>query len=134
MDEFNTNRAGRAAQRALAHEVTKLVHGEDVVSDVLEVTQILFGGEVLTDNAYQKIKNTFATTPIAAGTPLLEALVALSLAGSNTEARRFVSEGAVSINSDKVDLEKTTITTDDFHDGIVVVRRGKNSVAIASAK
>lgn len=130
--EFNTNRAGRGAQRALAHEVTKLVHGEQVVSDVLEVSQILFSGLPLEDSSYNKIKNTFATNQIAVDAPVLEALVTLGLASSNTEARRFVTDGAVTLNNDKITADKQTLSSDDFHDGVCVVRRGKNAVAVAS--
>jgi tyrosyl-tRNA synthetase len=131
MTEFATNKADRGAQRALAHEVTKLVHGEKVASQVLEATQVLFSGIALDDKAYDSIKNTFTTTPVADDAPLLEALVTLGLASSNTEARRFVNEGAITLNNDKVSGDKQTLSTDDFINGILVVRRGKNSVAVA---
>jgi tyrosyl-tRNA synthetase len=131
INEFGTDRASRAAQRALAFEVTRLVHGEDTVSDVLKVTQLLFGGEALHDDGYKAIKHVFQSSPVASDAPLLEAIVTVGLAISNTEARRFVSEGAVSINDEKITLEKQTLTKDDFHHEIAVFRRGKNAVAIA---
>jgi tyrosyl-tRNA synthetase len=131
MSEFAADKASRAAQRALAHEVTKLVHGEQVVSDVLETTQQLFSGEPLSDEAYKRIKTTFSAHEVAEDAPLLEALVSVGLASSNTEARRFVAEGAISVNNDKVSLEKQSLGSADFHDGICVLRRGKNSLAIA---
>ncbi|HEY1064094.1 MAG TPA: tyrosine--tRNA ligase [Candidatus Saccharimonadales bacterium] len=131
MEEFNANRGARAAQRALAHEVTKIVHGEQVVSEVLEVTQLLFGGMPLEGGDYAKIVHVFQTTPLAADTPLLESLVSLGLASSNTEARRFVADGAVRINNDQATSDKQTLSASDFHDGITVVRRGKNAVAVA---
>ena len=132
MAEFNANKSARAAQRTLAQEVTRLVHGEQTVNDVLAVTQLLFSGVPLDDAAYDKIKTTFASTHLEPETPLLEALVALGLAVSNTEARRFVSEGAISINSVKISADKQTVSADDFHGGVAVFRRGKNAVAIAS--
>lgn len=132
MDEFNTNRSGRAAQRALANEVTRLVHGEQVLSDVLEVTQLLFSGLPLEGDAFAKIGQVFQTVPLAVDTPLLEAIVSLGLASSNTDARRFVTDGAISFNGVRVESNKTVITNEDFHDAILVARRGKNSVAVAS--
>jgi hypothetical protein len=42
-----------------------------------------------------------------------------------------VAEGAISVNNDKVSLEKQSLGSADFHDGICVLRRGKNSLAIA---
>lgn len=130
MTEFATNKSDRGAQRALAHEVTKLVHGEEVASQVLEATQVLFSGVALNDKAYESIKNTFSATPVAADAPLLEALVTLGLASSNTEARRFVAEGAITLNNDRVGPEKQALSSGDFLSGILVVRRGKNSVAV----
>lgn len=131
MNEFNENRGGRAAQRALAHEVTKLVHGEQVVSEVLEVTQLLFSGLPLDADAYNKIGHVFSATPLAEDTSLPEALVLLGLASSNSEGRRFIQSGAVSLNGLKVTADKVTITGDDFQENVLVVRRGKNSVAVA---
>jgi tyrosyl-tRNA synthetase len=131
MEEFNASRGGRAAQRALAYEVTKLVHGEQTVNEILEVTQLLFSGQSFDGAAYGKIGRIFQTVPLATDTLLLEALVTLGLATSNTEARRFVQDGAVTLNGARLTLDKQTIDAADFHDGILVARRGKNSVAVA---
>lgn len=128
--EFNTNRAGRAAQKALAYEVTKLVHGEQAVNDVLRATEVLFGGEPLDETGFTTIKNVFASTPLAADMLLLEALVTLGLASSNTEARRFVQEGAITLNGQRVPAEKSGLQSEDWHDGILIAKRGKNSVAV----
>jgi tyrosyl-tRNA synthetase len=130
MSEFTSNKAGRAAQRALAHEVTKLVHGEETVSKVLEVTQLLFTGLPLDDDAFGKIKATMPTFELPVDTPLLEALVFAGLATSNGEARRFVADGAVTVNNDKVTLDKQLISADDFHEDICLFRRGKNALAV----
>ncbi len=131
MSEFNADRASRAAQRALAYEVTRLVHGDDTVSRVLQVTQLLFGGEALTDDGYKAIKHVFSSTAVGIDTPMLEAIVGVGLASSNTEARRFVSEGAISLNDEKITPDKSHLTNQDFHHDIAVIRRGKNSVGIA---
>lgn len=132
MTDFDTNRSARAAQRTLAYEVTKLVHSEEKASQVIEATQMLFSGLPLDDAAFSAVKNTFSKTPIAAGTSLTEALVLLGLATSNTESRRFIAENAVSLNGQKVDASKEHIDDADFNDDIVIVKRGKNSIAVAS--
>jgi tyrosyl-tRNA synthetase len=130
--DFNQNRGGRAAQKRLAYEVTKVVHGQQTADDVVRVTELLFGKEELDASDYSVIKNVMPATKVSASMPLLEAVVALGLAGSNTEARRFVAEGAIKINNDRATADKQTLDEADFHDGIAVIRRGKNSVAIAS--
>jgi tyrosyl-tRNA synthetase len=132
MYEFNTNRSGRAAQRRLAYEVTKIVHGALIADEVITATSLLFGGNPLQEADYATIKHVFNATPIAVDTPLLEAIVTLGLASSNTEARRFVSDGAIGINNDRITADKQSLDAQDFHDGIVVVRRGKNAVAFGS--
>lgn len=131
MAEFNDNRGARAAQKTLAYEVTKLVHGQPIADDVVRVTDLLFGKGELAEADYRAMSTVMPTTPLPADTPLLEALVQLGLASSNTEARRFVSEGAVTVNNDKVTLDKPSLVNADFHDGVAVVRRGKNAVALA---
>lgn len=133
MAEFTADRSSRAAQRKLAYEVTKLVHGEAVVAEVIKATEVLFSGKPFEEADYSLFKRVFDATPIAKDAPLLEAVVTLGLASSNTEARRFVTEGAVAINNDRITPEKQTLTANDFHDGLVVVRRGKNAVAFGSA-
>ena len=131
MSEFNADKASRAAQRALAYEVTRLVHGDDAVSDVLKVTQMLFSNDALDEDGYKAIKHVFRATKLSVDTPILEAIVAVGLATSNTEARRFVAEGAISVNDEKITPDKTHLSKNDFHHDIAVIRRGKNSVAVA---
>jgi len=132
MAEFSQNRGGRAAQKRLAYEVTKIVHGQQTADDVVRVTELLFGKEELGASDYGVIKNVMPVTKVSAGMPLLEVVVVLGLASSNTEARRFVAEGAIKINNDRATAEKQTLDEADFYDGIAVIRRGKNSVAVAS--
>jgi tyrosyl-tRNA synthetase len=131
MSEFAANKAGRAAQKALAYEVTKIVHGQQTADDVVRITGLLFGKDALAEDDYITIKNLMQSTPIAADTPLLEALVTLGIASSNTEGRRFVADGAIRVNDDKVSPDKANLSSEDFHEGIAVLRRGKNTVAIA---
>lgn len=132
MAEFNQNRGGRAAQKRLAHEVTKIVHGEQIANDVVSATKLLFGKEELREGDYAVIKSVMPSFQLQANMPLLEAIVAVGLAVSNTEARRFVADGAITINNDRITSDKQTLDSNDFHDSIVVIRRGKNSAAIGS--
>ncbi len=130
MAEFNGNRGGRAAQKKLAYEVTKIVHGEQTADEVVEVTARIFGKDEFADEDYKAIKHVFASTELTGDMPLFEALVTLGLAESNTEARRFVAEGAIAVNNVKINADKTHLDQSDFHEDIVVVRRGKNAVGV----
>jgi tyrosyl-tRNA synthetase len=110
--------------------VTKIVHGQQIADDVVRITELLFGKEELSEGDYEVIKNVMPSIAVTADAPLLETLVVLGLASSNTEARRFVTEGAITINNDRATADKQTLDETDFHDDIVVIRRGKNSVAV----
>ncbi len=130
MIEFTQNRGARAAQKRLAYEVTKIVHGQQVAEDVVKLTQLLFSKAQIEPEDYSLIARVLQTKPVRPEAQLLEVLVEFGLASSNTEARRFVSEGAVTINNDKLTLDKQTLSSEDFHNGIIVIRRGKNSIAV----
>lgn len=132
MAEFAANKGGRLAQKTLAHEVTTIVHGPEVTAKVEAVTEVLFSKSTYDEQDFDRIKSVFQATLVPNQTPLLEALVTLGLAGSNTEARRFVADGAVTINGVPVPAGKHAFEEQDFRSGIAVVKRGKNSVAVAT--
>ncbi len=122
--EVKQNPSARAAQRALAHEVTQLVHGVDRTASVEKVTEVLFEeGDVskLNEDDLQILSNEIPTTN--SGKSLIETMVETGLAASNGDAKRLIRSGAVSINSDKA--------TDDISlDGIYLIKKGKNSFAL----
>jgi tyrosyl-tRNA synthetase len=132
MAEFNENRGMRAAQKKLAYEVTKLVHGQETADGVLRATSVLFGKSNLADEDYKTIKAVFTIAPLGEDLSINSALITTGLAASNTEAMRFVKEGAIRVNDERVN-ESRELWDTDFHDGIVVLRRGKNSVGIGAA-
>ena len=126
--QFNANRSGRLAQKTLAYEVTKLVHGQERADSVKRISETLFGG-----GDYRKLRAAdFAELqgelPCAGGAEvsIADLLVANGLAASKSEARRFLEGNAVYINGTQISLSKTTIEANDAIDGYVVIRRGKN--------
>lgn len=133
MAEFETNRASRIAQKTLAYEATKLVHGQEAADSVLRVTGSLFGtGDYsqLRAEDFAQLKNELPTTSVKLGDGLTNALVQCGLAASNSEARRFVEQGAVYLNGQQVDTEKL-VTSEDRLDGQhAILRRGKNNNAV----
>src|SRR5690606_34352996 len=96
MKDFHQNRGGRLAQKTLAYEVTKLVHGQERADDIKKVTEILFGSHdyaKLTKTDFKMLAEELPTQSTSQEGAILPALVLGGLAGSNTEARRFLSEG-----------------------------------------
>ena len=125
----------REAQRALAADVTTLVHGAEATAQVEAASQVLFGrGEPSALDA-STLRDATAELPGAAvpvGTGLLEAMVEVGLADSKGAARRLVRDGGVSINNTKVDDVEHVLQTDDFlHGQIALLRRGRKSLAAA---
>lgn len=134
MAEFEGNRKDRYAQKTLAYEVTKLVHGKDKADSVKRATETLFGSDSytkLTLSDVHMLKSELPQTNAKLGkTTLVEVLVNSGLAKSNSEARRYLSEQAVYINGLQNTTDKKTLEADDVIHGHAIIRRGKNTQAV----
>lgn len=127
LDEFHANPGERAAQKRLAYEATKLVHGQERADAAVRVTETLFGQASFTDLGGEGVAMLRAELPVAQfENGLLATIVSAGLASSNSEAMRFVQDGAVSINGQKVSPD----TADPFNPGANLLKRGKNNFAI----
>jgi tyrosyl-tRNA synthetase len=122
----------REAQRALAREVTALVHGEEAATAVIAASEALFGQGDLTvidpdvlATALREIPNT--TTPAA--TTVAQALADTGVCTSLSEARRAIAQGGVYLNNVKVADETTTLADGVLAGGVAVLRRGKRTLA-----
>ena len=125
--EFEADRAGRLAQKTLAYEVTKLVHGQEKADAVVRASDVLFGKEDFLKVGRDEIDVLKGELPaVAAGDDLYQMLVDSGLAGSKSEARNFHASGAVSVNGQKV-LPDQEIA---WKTGANLLKRGKNSFAI----
>lgn len=129
--EFNADRAARLAQKTLAFEVTKLVHGQQKAESVRRVSEVLFGSghyHSLTNQDFDVLK---AELPVVkAQDTLARTLVEAGLASSNTEAVNFITGGAVYINGQRVSAGEIP----RFMRGPNVLKRGKNSFAVVVSK
>ena len=119
----------RAAQRMLAAEATRLVHGEAAVATAQRITSALFSGDVRGLRASEVAllaQDGMATTAIAAGEGLLAALTRAGLAASNSAARRLVQGGGVHVNGVvEADPARRLDAAGALHQRYHVVRRGK---------
>jgi tyrosyl-tRNA synthetase len=120
-EQVATNPGAREAQKTLAREVTKIVHGEERTASVEKVTAVLFGGESVANLSSEELEMLAGEIPTATiGVSTIEALVATGAASSNGEARRLIEGGAVSVNGEK-------ITTDTTVDQTSLIKKGKNT-------
>ncbi len=125
--------SSRSAQKALAHEVTTLVHGPARTKAVERATDALFGGlgyAQLTADDFKELATELPVIEAANNAEIADILVTAGLASSKTEARRFLTDSAVYINGSQFSSEKTTLDAADTLHGYIVLRRGKNVTAL----
>ena len=126
MTQHATNLGDRHAQRALADEVTRLVHGQAELDTAKKITEVLTGkmpiGE-LPDESMAALRQEIPSIKVAAGIETAEVLVTTGLASSKTDARRFITGNAISINGVKSQNEH--IADGDFITGRILLRKGK---------
>ncbi len=126
----------REAQRRLAREVTRTVHGADALAAAERAAQVLFSGDVRSLSA-PEIAEVFEDAPsadvAASELPLglSELLVRAELAASKGEARRLIRSGGVYLNGERVEDEQRSPGADDAIGGeVLVLRRGKKAYSL----
>ena len=125
--------AAREAQRALAADVTTLVHGELATAQAVAASQALFGRGDLAELDLATLRDATAELPratFAAGASVVDVLVETGLAPSRAGARRTISEGGAYVNNVKVvDPDAVLAAEVLLHGRYAVLRRGKKSLA-----
>lgn len=123
----------RAAQRALAEELTTLVHGADQCAAVVDASKALFGQGELAELDEVTLRAALSELPharVAELAPVVDLLVEVGLAPSKSAARRTVKEGGAYVNNVKVAAEDAVPAQDDLlHGRWLVLRRGKKNLA-----
>ena len=121
----------REAQRALAREVTSLVHGSDQVTRAERAAAVLFSDN-LTSAAVDDVLMVLADAPSTqmsipdGGMSLVELLATVKLASSRSEATRLVKSGGVYVNNVSAHDEKARLTIADAIGGEgIVLRKGR---------
>jgi tyrosyl-tRNA synthetase len=126
MQKHRSDPKERIAQRHLAQEVTRLVHGEKELSVAEAVTEALIGKKLVSDLSAESLEAMRHEVPSANARPgdeLVEVLVSAQLAESKSDARRLLVGNAISINGQKTTQEK--IDEADFRNGRILLRKGK---------
>ncbi len=126
--------AARAAQRALADELTTLVHGAEECRQVVTASQALFGRGQLQDLNPGTLRSALAevgVTEVRGELPSVTSLLReTGLALSLSDARRTVAEGGAYLNNVRVtDGDEAVSSSALLHGRWLVLRRGKRSLA-----
>jgi tyrosyl-tRNA synthetase len=125
MKEFDANPRDRAAQKYLAYEVTKLVHGVDRAEQARNITSTLFGDTPFDQLLDEELEMLAREIPTTTAGNLLDALAMSGLSSSNGEARRLIESGAVSINGEKETDPQAVVTAPSL------IKKGKNNFLLA---
>uniref|UniRef100_A0AAU2VCI4 Tyrosine--tRNA ligase n=1 Tax=Streptomyces sp. NBC_00003 TaxID=2903608 RepID=A0AAU2VCI4_9ACTN len=123
----------RAAQRALAEELTTLVHGAEQTAAVTAASKALFGQGELTELDSATLAAALSELPHAQVAELglvTDLFAEVGLVASKSAARRTVKEGGAYVNNVKVTAEDAVATADELlHGRWLVLRRGKKNLA-----
>ena len=132
----NANPGLREAHRALARELTSLVHSEDTTTRVEAAARALFGQGDLTELDEQTLASALAELPrttVAKDQPIptwVDLLAATGVVDSKSAARRIVKEGGAYLNNEKISGEDFAPQKSDFLCGkYAVLRKGKRDLA-----
>lgn len=119
----------REAQKTLAEEVTKFIHGEDALNDAIRISQALFSGDLKSLSA-KELKDGFKDVPQVTlsndTTNIVEVLIETGISPSKRQAREDVNNGAIYINGERQQDVNYALTQEDKIDGeFTIIRRGK---------
>lgn len=119
----------RKAQKVLAEEMTKLIHGEEALETAKRITDALFSGNLKSLSA-SEMRDAFKDVPTAeiakVDKNIVDLLVEANISPSKRQAREDVANGAISINGDKVtDVNYIVGSKERLDDEFTIIRRGK---------
>ena len=137
------NPGARTAQRHLAAEMTRMIHGEDELNNALRASEILFGGNLdgINENLFSEIIGEVPSKELekskleGAGLPLVELVIHAGLCPSKGQARKDIEGGGVNINNVREIASTKMVTTADLLFGKhLLLRKGKKNYVVVTAK
>ncbi len=125
--EMKAKPEARIPQKALAEELTRLVHGEKGLKEAQAATEALYAKKTSADiAAAANVPSANVTLADCVGKAVFAVAAAAGMFKSNGEARRMAAQGGLSLNDAKID-DKRVFTADDVKDGVAVLRSGKKN-------
>jgi tyrosyl-tRNA synthetase len=137
------NPGARAPHKALAREVTTLVHGEAAAQEAVRASEILFGGDLagVGESTFNELLGEVPTHALeasrlaGAGMPLTELLVQAGLSSSKGQARTDIQGGGASLNNVRVGEVQRAVTESDLLFGKhLLLRKGRRNYAVITVQ
>ena len=129
----------REAHKALAREVTRIVHGQDALDAAIKASEILFGAEIgeTSEETFKDVVGEVPTKEITAsqleadGNTLIELLVHSGLCPSKGQARKDIQGGGIYVNNVKSpDITRAITSSDLLFGKYLLLRKGKRSYTV----
>ena len=119
----------RKAQKTLAEEMTRLIHGQDALDQAIRISQALFSGDLKALSAAE-MRDAFKDVPSAEMSKedknIVDFIVEAGISPSKRQGREDVTNGAISVNGERIqDTAYMMTETDRLEDEFTIVRRGK---------
>lgn len=124
----------REAQKKLAEEMTRFVHGEELLQQALRITAALFSGDIKSLSA-DEIEQGFKEMPTyesaSEAKNIVDWLVDLGIEPSKRQAREDITNGAISMNGERVtDLALEVSTEHAIGGRFIIIRKGKKNYSL----
>lgn len=136
--EVETNPGAREAQKRLAAEMTKMVHGEAALEQAINISKALFSGDIQSlsiAEIEQGLKDVPTYETEKADIPLVDLLVNAKISPSKRQAREDISNGAIYINGERNQEVSHVVTeADRLDDRFTVIRRGRRKYFLIQYK
>ncbi|MBR2811808.1 MAG: tyrosine--tRNA ligase [Solobacterium sp.] len=120
----------REAQKALAAELTEILHGKEGLEKALRITETFFKGSIM-DLSADEIKEGLADAPkcsVKDGDLLIDALVASGAAKSKSDARKLLQQGSISLNGNRVTALDAVLKQDEaLEREFSILKKGKKN-------
>lgn len=128
----------REAQKALAENVTRFIHGQAALDDAIRISKALFAGDLQSLSAME-LKEGFKDVPQVElnheTTNIVEAIVESGISSSKRQAREDVNNGAIYINGVRQQDVNYELTNEDkIEDEFTIIRRGKKKYFMVNYK
>lgn len=123
----------REAQRVLAEEVTRAVHGESGLQQAMRASAVLFGGSIEglsaseLENIFKNVKSASLPSADMIGKPVFEVAALAGMMPSKGEARRLAQQGGLSLNGEKAPLDRIFAESDLIDGRVAILRSGKKN-------
>ncbi len=134
IDKFKKDPSGRLAQKILAYEVTKLVHGKQIADNQVKIAQTMYQTQdfnTLNQEDFSALEQELPFAEVSEGQSYLDALVSTGLVSSKSEGRRLIEQGAVNSNNLlKVETSEQQINRADCISGYIVLVKGKKHLGL----